>query len=633
MPNRSIVLCLIILTMNGCQSTQESAEVQNNMPRERGDAVASAKNSAIYSLSDYPSETLILNRAATKFDAERSLEGLELLQDLNPEILPAPLKDQYQRLSAQGYNQLGEPLRALELIQLIANPTKLDRNFIVQLCNDLSNYSCSAHNLIRNQQEYAELSITIQNDIWSALLLADSPDQIFASASESAWWSLRNDIFNAGSVDQAKLVLRRWLDLNPNHSAAQQLPTMLKNLTTYAPPKIALLLPLSGRLSGAGEAVRDGFLGGYFVDSPLHSIPTISDQTFVSALTAARKMPSDYLGRALRVGEQPSATRSLAIFDSASAPLDELVARAKASGADLIIGPLRKDRAMTVAALARQVNIPTLLLNYIEPTSAVLAGGNSSGSSVYQLATAIENEAATLARSLMDSNHKRVLVVHSGQNWSQRALLEFQAQWPFVISVARFDEIKEVTSAIGGTMGVADSVARKSELSQLFDQEIQFLPRAREDLDAVIAFTSNVESRALVPALRFHFADKLPIYATSQSIRGEGNNKQLAGFTVTELPILANPNSKMDSLVHTYALKDSPLVELYALGYDAYQLATWIHMLDRNNLNERTGSQQPWRLSMATGVLQLRPDGRFKRTLELANIDRRGRLRVVTKSL
>jgi len=86
-------------------------------------------------------------------------------------------------------------------------------------------------------------------------------------------------------------------------------------------------------------------------------------------------------------------------------------------------------------------------------------------------------------------------------------------------------------------------------------------------------------------------------------------------------------------LVHTYALKDSPLVELYALGYDAYQLATWIHMLDRNNLNERTGSQQPWRLSMATGVLQLRPDGRFKRTLELANIDRRGRLRVVTKSL
>ena len=63
------------------------------MPRERGDAVASAKNSAIYSLSDYPSETLILNRAATKFDAERSLEGLELLQDLNPEILPAPLKD------------------------------------------------------------------------------------------------------------------------------------------------------------------------------------------------------------------------------------------------------------------------------------------------------------------------------------------------------------------------------------------------------------------------------------------------------------------------------------------------------------------------------------------------------------
>jgi outer membrane PBP1 activator LpoA protein len=179
-------------------------------------------------------------------------------------------------------------------------------------------------------------------------------------------------------------------------------------------------------------------------------------------------------------------------------------------------------------------------------------------------------------------------------------------------------------------MGVADSVARKNELTQLFDQEIQFLPRARQDLDAVVTLTSNVESRALVPALRFHFADNLPVYATSQSIRGDGNIRELAGFTVTELPLLTSPNLDMRNLVSTYNLAESPLVELYALGYDAYQLATWIHLMSQS---PRASMQQALRLTMATGIIQLSPNGRFQRTLDMVKIDRRGRLKEIEKSL
>ena len=276
--------------------------------------------------------------------------------------------------------------------------------------------------------------------------------------------------------------------------------------------------------------------------------------------------------------------------------------------------------------------MPALLLNYLEqaPETQDSPSALTQRSEIYQLGAAIENEAATLANALMNSEHQRVLVVHSGQTWSQRALAEFQALWPYPVSVARFDQIKEVTGAVGGSMGVADSVARKNELTQLFDQEIQFLPRARQDLDAVVALTSNVESRALVPALRFHFADNLPVYATSQSIRGGGNIKELAGFTVTELPILTSPNLNMSNLVSTYGLKESPLVELYALGYDAYQLATWIHLLNQPGQTPLNGS---FRLSMATGAVQLNPNGRFQRTLELVNIDRRGRLKITNERL
>lgn len=648
MPKRSIILCLIILTMNGCQSTPQSADVQNKFPRDREKITSPSLSTEQYSSSQYKAVTLVLNNASAQINAEQSLAALNLLKSLKPDTLPAPLSDQYQRLSAIAYGQLGDQARALVLMNLVSNPNRQDLKVIIGFCDGLEDYSCSTRNLIRLQQEHgasAEVPANkqdLQDAIWSALMLANSPDKQFSNQLERGWWTLRDSIFTSGSVDRAKLALAQWTSLNPNHSAAQRLPSMLKNLQRYSSPKVALLLPLTGRLSNAGDAVRDGFLGGYFADSRLYPQPnTQSDAQPNTQLETLNKFfqPEDGVleRNFLQVpsslaGAQAARSRSLILYDSASAPLKDLVARAKAEGADLIIGPLRKDKAQTVAELAARANMPALLLNYLEqaPETQDNPSALTQRSETYQLGAAIENEAATLANALMESEHQRVLVVHSSQTWSQRALAEFQALWPYPVSVARFDQIKEVTGAVGGSMGVADSIARKNELTLLFDQEIQFLPRARLDLDAVVALTSNVESRALVPALRFHFADNLPVYATSQSLRGGVNIKELAGFTVTELPILASSNLNMRNLVSTYGLKESPLVELYALGYDAYQLATWIHLLNQSGRTLLNGS---FRLSMATGTVQLNPNGRFQRTLELVNIDRRGRLKITNEHL
>ena len=645
MPKRSIVLCLIILTMNGCQSTPESAEVQNKMPRDRGDTTLPTQNSEKYSNKQYRSANKLLDKALRQISAEESLSALDVLKDLDAENLPSSLRNQYIRLSAIAFGQLGEQAQALALINLVSEPSQQDLELIVQLCNGLQKYSCSARHLIQIQQSYGALSQAaakkqnIHDAIWSALMLADSPELPFTNSLEPGWWSLRNSVVGSGSVDRAKLALLQWTRLNPNHSAAQRLPNMLEQLQDYQPPKIALILPLTGRLSNAGDAVRDGFLGGYFADSRLYPQPNTQSNAQLETLN--RFFQPEQGGVVERnflqepsplAGAQAARPRSLTLYDSASAPLSDLVARAKADGADLIIGPLRKDKAQTVAELAAQANMPALLLNYLEqaPETQNSPSALTQRNEIYQLGTAIENEAATLANALMDSEHQRVLVVHSGQTWSQRALAEFQTLWPFPVSVARFDQIKEVTGAVGGSMGVADSVARKNELTQLFDQEIQFLPRARQDLDAVVTLTSNVESRALVPALRFHFADNLPVYATSQSIRGDGNIRELAGFTVTELPLLTSPNLDMRNLVSTYNLAESPLVELYALGYDAYQLATWIHLMSQS---PRASMQQALRLTMATGIIQLSPNGRFQRTLDMVKIDRRGRLKEIEKSL
>ena len=136
MPKRSIILCLIILTMNGCQSTPQSAEVQNKFPRDRGEVTSSSLSTEQYSSSQYKAVTLVLNSAAAQINAEQSLAALNLLKSLNPDTLPTPLSDQYQRLSAMAYGQLGDQAQALVLMNLVSNPNRQDLEVIIRFCDD-----------------------------------------------------------------------------------------------------------------------------------------------------------------------------------------------------------------------------------------------------------------------------------------------------------------------------------------------------------------------------------------------------------------------------------------------------------------------------------------------------------------
>jgi outer membrane PBP1 activator LpoA protein len=78
----------------------------------------------------------------------------------------------------------------------------------------------------------------------------------------------------------------------------------------------------------------------------------------------------------------------------------------------------------------------------------------------------------------------------------------------------------------------------------------------------------------------------------------------------------------------TFDLKDNPLIEFFALGLDAYRLATWTHWLNENS--QTLGDQQPLTLSLASGTLTLGQQGAIRRRLDIAVIDRRGALRPTT---
>ena len=107
--------------------------------------------------------------------------------------------------------------------------------------------------------------------------------------------------------------LRDWQRIWSNHPAAVIVPTsltMLSRIVEERPDQIALILPLSGQLANIGKAIRDGYIAAHYKLTP--------------------------------------ETR-LQVFDSNEADVLELVQRAVQGGAELIIGPLERDKVTTLA--------------------------------------------------------------------------------------------------------------------------------------------------------------------------------------------------------------------------------------------------------------------------------------------
>ena len=345
------------------------------------------------------------------------------------------------------------------------------------------------------------------------------------------WYALADVLTSAGSRQKATAAWDDWRQRWPTHPAALTPPTLTDQLAATSTKSIALMLPLSGNLAQVGRAVREGFI----------------------AALMAEELNTD-----------------LHIFDSASHSPIELIRLARNVSADVLVGPLLKLNVEAFAAFAAASETPTLLLNYLPSDNNI----NTPAINLLQLGTAIEDEAATLATHMQTNQHERVMVVYNDSAWANKALNTFRDAWPYPLHTANFSTIKQLTNAVGSTMGVAASAARKAGIT-LLDEPVEFLPRTEQDLDAVLALTTGFESTALVPALQFHFADHLPVYATSQSLR----DKSPTGFAATELPALVKPDAAEQALIDAFNLNQSPLVDLYALGLAAFQMATWAPVL------------------------------------------------------
>ncbi len=220
------------------------------------------------------------------------------------------------------------------------------------------------------------------------------------------------------------------------------------------------------------------------------------------------------------------------------------------------------------------------------------------------------------APSRSPAEGSQLLAIHGGEEWAVRGVRALTDAWPHPVELQAFADIRTITESVGAAMGVAASTERKDALERLLNRELEFMPRARSDLDGVVAFVDHVEATALAPALAYHLAGRVPpIYASSQSVRNASGLAELGSFHVTEMPFNLYANPLWDAVKTAFGGGGGNIAALRALGMDAYRVVShWNWVVQGEPLYG------------ATGKLQLDANGQVRRRLAWASI-RGGRLR------
>jgi len=140
------------------------------------------------------------------------------------------------------------------------------------------------------------------------------------------------------------------------------------------------------------------------------------------------------------------------------------------------------------------------------------------------------------------------------------------------------DDLKDVTNAVGRALDVDASLMRHTNVQRLVRREIEFVPRRRSDIHAVVGLVGSREYASLVAALDFHFGSDIPLFVTSAALRSDVPVKKKNGTRFVALPLTLFSFRLRHDLENAFpAAKQNP--SFYALGIDAYRLANQFERL------------------------------------------------------
>lgn len=359
-----------------------------------------------------------------------------------------------------------------------------------------------------------------------------------------------------GDVEKQAASLKEWQRKWATHPANRFMPddmNLLHRMLDGQPKHIALLLPFTGKLAQAGSAVRDGFLTGYY--------------------------------RSLAAGAPPV---QVDLVDSNAGPdILALYNSAVAQGAELVIGPLEREK---VQVLAQQASLPVLTLALNNPASA-----STTPPQLYQFSLNPEDEARQLAEAAWANRlHRALLVVpdnDKGERIRQSFVQAWEAQGAEVSGLVRYaPDTGNYSIPIAGGLGLDLATGKYTEGT------------VPPDVVLLVGKANDVAS--IMGSLARNGAGDLPVYSTSQifeagALRSTGRTD---GVRLCLTPWQVGQGPLREAGVSMPSASEL----LYVLGADAQQLYLRLPLMQANNSLHVPGN---------TGYLHLDADRHVARKL------------------
>ncbi|MEM1188735.1 MAG: penicillin-binding protein activator [Pseudomonadota bacterium] len=374
-----------------------------------------------------------------------------------------------------------------------------------------------------------------QDALWQAAqrLVAEQSRPRADDTIARGWLDLATVLRNDRPPPEVLASLASWQANYAEHPGAGKALSLAEALRTDAgAERYTLLLPLSGPLAAAGDALARGAFAQYYAENAPGVVIDIVDSRRYEKVSDALQN---------RTGEAPA----------------------------VVLGPLGKRQ---VAELLQFPPEGQAILTLNRPEQPLAAP------TVLQLALAPEDEARQLAELAFAEGARRVLLVRPESAWGERISRVFEQRWSRLggklAATARYAEASGYSRLIRDALSLDASEDRGRRLRSLFSDGIETSGRRRGDLDAVFLLTrSSDEARALKPLLTYHYAGNLPTYALSTADAGgldPARDRDLEGLRLLVMPWRLQEGA-VPGLGDERA--SGSFDALHTLGSDAYRLA------------------------------------------------------------
>jgi outer membrane PBP1 activator LpoA protein len=591
-----IVFCIAILCLLSCTSNPtRQAKINNMKPSKKmtevlkdSDYYLTQAKQSYAKYNDVNQRNDYLIQTAEALQAEQQCEkSIRMLSVLQPELQDNRQHTHVNLILAECYLMLSD--EAFDNVEAIL--AKISNSYGYQ-----TRISALEAQLQVNKKQWLKAAKALQHTdieelqkthiIWQwvkKLNLAELEKARLSESTLQPWLqlgiivkriALEHELFNQQLVN--------WQSRHFGHPLVTNLPEEIQQSLLQSPiraKRIAVLLPLTGRLANQGLAIKEGILAAYIEN--------------LATAQLSPESPSEYGDSTDKTSDSNTQQyREIRFFDSALKTAQQL--NALVADFDVVLGPLVKHQIIELAAVLPADKI-LLALNRVQLKTIIpaidqldtLAESNVPTAEHYYFSLAPEDEAQQLALHIHEKKLVRPIVFAADNPTTQRMAEAFITKWqetPNAIppDLTIFTDNKDMRLRVSQMLDVSQSKKRIKQMEVLSDVEVFGVERNRRDIDAIVLFANPEQTQLLNPIIEASlspFARKsLSVFASSRSYSVDLNSnslRDLRNLTFTDMPWMLpdhNWQTLANQTTQLWPQRQDTLLRLFAMGFDAYNL-------------------------------------------------------------